>query len=287
MREIILSTETGSDMPQDIVEKYQVKVVPMHVIIDGVDHLDGNCFPVETIYDYHERTKKIPTTSAVNVDEYIKFFQDIRREHPGCVIFHFAYSSKASSTYQNALAAIQKFEDIHLIDTATATAGCVAYIIEGHKLIRQRHNPATDYHALADEVRAIAPRISCSFIPGNLEYLKAGGRVSNAAYLGATILQLKPLIEINAEGYLVATKKYRGPIEKIAERYVREFINNHDLNRETIYLIHTLGTSMDVLSKMEGAALNLGYKDCVTLRCGGAISCHSGPGSIGLAGISG
>ena len=62
-----------------------------------------------------------------------------------------------------------------------------------------------------------------SFIPGNLEYLKAGGRLSNAAYLGATILKLKPLIEI-LNGKLVATKKFRGAMSHIAEKYLNEYL---------------------------------------------------------------
>lgn len=57
MRKIILSTESGADLPESLVEKYQIQVVPMHVVMDGKDYLDGE-LPVEDVFDYHSRTKK-------------------------------------------------------------------------------------------------------------------------------------------------------------------------------------------------------------------------------------
>ncbi len=286
MREIILSTETGSDVPPDIAEKYRIQIVPMHVIMDGVDYPDGSGFPIEKIYQYYERTRKIPTTSCVNVDEYLAFFRKIREDHPDCVIMHFAYSSNASATWQAAEAAKSQMQDVYVIDTKNATGGCTAYLIAGYNLIEQKKGLTTDYAALADELSALAPRVFCAFIPGNLEFLKAGGRVSNAAYLGATILQLKPLIEIDETGTLIASKRYRGPMSKVAEHFVREFVARHDLDRETLYNIYTLGTTDDVLRGIAAIARELGFAKCIQFPVGGVITCHSGPGSIGLAGIS-
>lgn len=57
MRRIILSTESGADLPKDLVEKYQIQVVPMHVVMEGKDYLDGE-LSVEEVFDYHSRTKK-------------------------------------------------------------------------------------------------------------------------------------------------------------------------------------------------------------------------------------
>lgn len=59
MRRIILSTESGADLPGELADKYAVQVVPMHIIMDGKDYLDGS-LPVTDIYDYYDRTKKYP-----------------------------------------------------------------------------------------------------------------------------------------------------------------------------------------------------------------------------------
>lgn len=282
MREIIISTESGSDLPEKLVQKYDIKVVPMHIIMDGTSYPDGS-ISVDKIYEYHSNTKKIPTTSAVNVGEYIDFFEGIRKEHPGCVIMHLAYSSLASSTYQNAEIAIREFEDIYLIDTKNVSGGCTAHLAKTYELIQAKKDTVTDYQALADEIQSWADKVFCSFIPGNLDYLKAGGRVSNAQYLGATLLRLKPLIEI-VDGKLIASKKYRGTIEKFVDKYMEEYLEKHNVSRDRLYLMYSKGLSQIALDRMKENAIRFGFKSYEYVMTGCVISCHSGPGAIGLAG---
>lgn len=73
MTKIILSTESGADIPTDLAQVYNFKIIPMHVIMEGTDYLDGS-LPVEKIYDYYRRTKKIPSTTSTNTYEYMDFF---------------------------------------------------------------------------------------------------------------------------------------------------------------------------------------------------------------------
>src|SRR5690625_5985033 len=111
MRKIILSTESGADLPRDLADKYDVQVVPMHIVMDGKDYLDG-VLPVKDIYDYYERTKDIPSTAATNPDEYHHFFTKIKGDFPDCIIIHIGYTSKASSSFQNATIAAEYFKDL-------------------------------------------------------------------------------------------------------------------------------------------------------------------------------
>lgn len=282
MREIIISTESGSDLPESLIKKYNFKVVPMHIVMAGTDYSDGS-ISVDKIYDYHNETKKIPSTSAVNVDEYTVFFNKLREEHPDCVIMHLAYSSLASSTYQNCKIALKDFKDIYLIDTKNVSGGCTAHLIKAWEIVQKKKDSVTDYQALADEIQRWADKVFCSFIPGNLDYLKAGGRVSNAAYLGATLLQLKPLIEI-VDGQLMASKKYRGAIEKFVDKYMADYLEKHNVSRDCLYLMYSKGLSQTVLDRMKENAIRYGFKNYEYVMTGCVISCHSGPGAIGLAG---
>ena len=128
MRRIILSTESGADLPKDLVEKYQIQVVPMHVIMDGKDYLDGE-LSVEEVFDYYSRTKKIPSTAATNVQEYHDLFTKIRVDFPDSIIIHIGYTSKASASFQSALIAAEDFEDLYLIDTLNVTGGLGAIVL--------------------------------------------------------------------------------------------------------------------------------------------------------------
>jgi len=287
MREILISTESGSDLPDSLVQKYQVHVAPMHIIMNG-ESLDDGCFPIDRVFDYFDETGRIPTTSAVNEGEYIDFFHKLQADHPGCVIYHFAYSAAASSTYDHAKLALEDegFQDIYLIDTKSVSGGCTAYISEAYKLIQERRNSVSDYQALADELQAIADHIECQFIPATLAYLRAGGRVSNASYIAANILNLKPLIEIDQDGRLIATKKYRGSMRRIVDKFYRDFLDRYDCKKDTLYLMYGKGLSQEVLDRMMEIALENGFRDTQYVMTGCTISCHGGKGAMGIAAVT-
>lgn len=138
---------------------------------------------------------------------------------------------------------------------------------------------------LGQELVKIADKIECNFIPATLEYLKAGGRVSNAKALIAGILKLHPLIEINEEGVLVASKKYRGNMAKVCDKFLPEFFEKFDLNKDIIYLMYGKGLDQSVLDRMKELAFEYGFKNVEYVMTGCVISCHGGKGAIGLAGV--
>ena len=289
MPQIIISTESGSDLPQILIDRYDFRVIPMHVIMDMQSYEDGS-FPVEQVYDYYERTGKVPSTSAVNDHEYTQFWNRLREESPGCVIYHFTYSSLASSTNQSANIAVKGFQNVFVIDSVNVSGGCTAHMVASRSLIVKRIQEAEragkipDYAAIAKECQDLASRAVCHFVPGTLEYLRAGGRVSNAQYIGATLLNLKPLIEM-VGGKLVATKKYRGSIPKICDRFFTDFLGKYRLNKSCLYLMYSKGLVESTLKHMAQKALEFGLKSYEYVMTGCVISCHGGKGAIGLAGI--
>ena len=129
MKKILISTESGSDLPQELVRQHNIHVVPMHVIMDEQTYPDGS-IPVTMVYEYYQKTKKIPSTSSTNPNEYQNFFRNINEENTDCNIIHIAYSSKASSTYQNASIAAADFENVYLIDSLNVSGGEAAIIMK-------------------------------------------------------------------------------------------------------------------------------------------------------------
>ena len=281
MKKFIIVTESGADLPLDIAKAHHIHVLPMHVVMDDVDYLDGS-IPVTDVYDYYKRTKKIPTTSAINPNEYECLFQKITEKNPGCNIIHISYSSKASCTYQNALIASEDMNNIYHVDSLNVSGGEAAIVLKAVELIEK--HPDIEPADLVEKLEYFVSIARVSFIPGNLEYLKAGGRLSNAAYLGASILQLKPLIEI-VDGKLVATQKFRGGMKRIAEKYLNDFIDKHNMDREQIIFIYSLGLEDHIKQYMEESAKKKGFKKIIWVQTGCVISTHSGPGAIGIVGF--
>ncbi|WP_413363721.1 DegV family protein [Lysinibacillus sp. 3P01SB] len=281
MRRIILTTESGADLPKELAEKHHVQIVPMHIIMEGQDYLDGH-LSVKEIYNYYDRTKKIPSTSATNVHEYSEFFTGIRKEFPDSIIIHIGYTSRASASFQNALIAAEDFTDLFLIDALNVTGGLTAVVMYAADLLE--NEPSIEPAQLIEKIKSMVPKSRLAFSPGSLDFLKAGGRVSNLAYLGGALLKIKPCIEL-VDGKLVSTKKYRGNMSVVAEKLMRDYLSQYDIDRKQIYFIYSIGLSESIKQKMNEMAVQAGFENITWIQAGAMISTHSGPGGFGIAGL--
>ncbi len=283
MKRIIITTESGTDLPKERAGELGIRVIPMWVVTEGSSRPDGS-FPAGEVFTYYKKTKTVPSTSAVNPQEYIEFFRALRKEDPAADILHIAYSSKASSTFQNAAIAIEELADpgIFLADSLNVSGG-ISLICEKAVEIAGR---AEDGRAALEELENWIKRARVTFLPDSLEFLKAGGRVSNAAYLGASLLQLKPQILIQ-DGKLVASRKYRGKMQSVAVPYLEDFVKNNALDKsELLYLFSTEGFSPELMEILEKRAGEMGFQKVHRTVCGCVISCHGGPGALGIAGFT-
>ncbi|RHW43578.1 DegV family protein [Neobacillus notoginsengisoli] len=281
MRRIIISTESGADLPQDLADKYAIQVVPMHVIMDGKDYFDGS-LPVEHIYDYYERTKKIPSTAATNVHEYQELFAKIQADFPECVIVHIGYTSKASASFHSAVIASEEFENLVLIDALNVTGGLAAIVLYAAALLEKE--PSIELERFIAKIEEAVPKSRLAFIPGSLDFLRAGGRVSNIAYLGGALLKIKPVIEL-IDGKLVSTKKYRGKMSAVAEKLIHEYLSEYNINRDQLYFIYSLGLDESIKRRMDELAKEAGFENVRWIQAGAMISTHAGPGGFGIAGL--
>ncbi len=283
MEKIILTTESGSDVPQAMADELGIRIAPMHVILGSESYPDRS-IPVADVFAFFKRTKQMPTTSAVNPQEYAVFFLKLREENPDAEIIHIAYSSKASCTYQNAKIALDDLKDrrIRLIDSETVSSGIALLLWKSAQVIKS----ARSADQAEEMIRGLIRRERVSFLPDTLEYLRAGGRVSNAAYLGTSLLRLKVLINM-VDGKLVASKKYRGDMEKVSFQYLEDFVKTHSPSREAIFLFYAEGFSMSLLERLQNRCRQMGFEQVLTADIGCVISCHGGPGVMGLAAFAG
>lgn len=281
MKKIILSTESGADLPQDIVVKHNIKVVPMHIIMDDIDYLDDS-IPITDIYDYYDRTKNIPSTTSTNPNEYHNLFTEIRTEFPDSIILHVGYTSKASSSFHHACMAAENFEDIHLIDALNVSGGLTAIIMHAAKLLERE--PTIELNRLMEEIKSVIPKARFSFTPGRLDFLKAGGRVSNVAYFSGILLKIKPRIEL-IEGQLVSTKKYRGKMRDAAKKLFFDYIADYNIDRGQLFFLYSLGLKDSIMQQMDELAKEHGFENVRWMEAGTMISTHAGPGGFGVAGL--
>jgi len=92
------------------------------------------------------------------------------------------------------------------------------------------------------------------------------------------------VIEI-LDGKLVATRKFRGSMSSIAEKYLNEYLGRYNFDKGKIYLIYSLGLAEKIKMRMEDIAKGKGFKKIIWIQAGCVISTHSGPGAVGIAGF--
>jgi DegV family protein with EDD domain len=253
----------------------------MHVVFPDRDCDDGK-LDVQEVYNFFNKTKQVPKTSAVNPQEFKKFFMSIQKNVPDAQIVHIGYSSLASSTYQNAVSAAEEFDNVFLIDSRNVSGGAGALAIEAARMTVEE--PGIKAGCLVKKVKALVPKIKTCFVPDNLEYLVAGGRCSNASVLLASVFKIKPRIDI-VDGKLVATKKYRNTIDKFYNKLIDDFMENESFDLRKAYIIYTLGSSKDVLEKMRKTLLEKGFKNVELTITGSVMATHGGEGAIGISAI--
>ncbi|MGG7058972.1 DegV family protein [Clostridium nigeriense] len=282
MSNIILVAETGSDIPKDIAEEMGIFLVPMHVTMGDSTYDDGS-FPVEQICEYYNNTNKIPKTSGSSPQDFTKVFDEIHRLYPDKQILHLAYSAVTTCSYQSALIAAENRDYVTSFDTKNVSIGQAAVVIETARYLKE--NPSVNIEELLKEVRNLSEGCQMCFIPSELEYLRAGGRVSNAVFIGGKILKIHPSIEIE-NGYLVAKKKYRGKMESIVTKLIEDFDSIKNLNKKEVYLLWSIGLSEKIRRVAEDKVKQMGFEIIRWMQTGCVITSHGGPGSFGIVGFS-
>ena len=282
-KNIILVAETGSDIPREMAEQLGIYLVPMHVTMGGAI-LDDGTFPAEEVCAYYDKTGKCPTTSGSTPFDFEKALDEIHAAHPDKKILHLAYSAVTTCSYQSCIVASEGRDYIKSVDTKHVSVGQAAVVLAVKKYLDE--HPDATLEEAADYAVKVGLETKMCFIPKNLDYLRAGGRVSNASHIIGTLLSLVPCIEI-IDGKLTATKKYRGNFKKIVAKLVEEFTTANGLVKDHLYLITTPFLPKEIEEIAEETAKNLGYNNITWLRTGCVITCHGGPGAFGVVGTTG
>lgn len=282
MSKIVLLAESGSDLPPSLAHAQGIYLVPMHVTMGG-QTLDDGTFPPEEICHYYDQTGKLPKTSGCAPEDFTQIFEKIRSEHPDCQILHLAYSAVTTVSYQSARIAAQELDYVTSIDTQHVSAGQGLILLEMARYLREY--PAATMEQAVAKAEALSRKTRMCFVPDDLEYLRAGGRVSNVVALGGRLLSLHPCIEI-LDGRLLAKKKYRGKLEKVVPALIREYTQRENLDKRQITFVYSAGLPDTVRFKAELTAKLCGFGKIDWIKTGCVITTHGGPSCFGIAGFA-
>ncbi len=280
MSKIRILTDSTADLPQEIIDKYQIKVIPLSFIIEGKVYYDLVNITREEYYEKLSQLKELPTTSQPTPAEILKAYEELVTEGAEHII-SIHISSDLSGTFKGIqmAAGMMKDVDIRVLDSRTATMGlglivlAVAQAVEGGMDI--------------DEAEKFAQKVikNCDlfFLLDSLDNLQKGGRIGKAGYLVGSLLNIKPVLRLH-DGEIHAFDKVRGNREnKAVEKMVEDILNHIDKSKKVYCAIGYCDNISQARKVVEMIKPHLLCDEYVYMQIGNVVVTHVGMGAVGVA----
>ncbi len=274
MKKVVITADSAADLPKELAEKYDIKIMPMNVIVDGKIFRDGVDISPGVIFGYVEKNGEIPKTSAVSPGEYMDFFEPFLKA--GNAVVHLSFCSELSSTHRNAKLASARLGDVYALDTRNLAGGISLLAL---KACGMRDKGCTAEEIIVD-LKKLVPKARVSYLLNSIEFLRKGGRCSAAAAWGANLFSVKPCAAV-VNGKIDVIKKYRGKGKAVRLQYANEQLESDNIDFETAFIYHS-GVPEEELLTVEEMAKQAGFKQVIIAETGCMISLHSGEKAMGI-----
>ena len=274
-----LITDSTADLDESWAKDHDVEILGLHITLDGqvYETVGENRLTSDLLLERMKNGSK-PTTSQINVGQFEEAFR--RQAEAGEAVLYLAFSSVLSGTYQSAVMAremiLKEFPEatIEIVDTLAAAGG------EGYLSILAVE--ARDQGKSLEETKAmiedILPRLRTYFLVDDLYHLMRGGRLSKGSAIIGSLVNIKPLLWIEADGKLVPIAKVRG-----RKKGMREMLQlaSQDLAHSTAIVAYS--TDLDGAQALKDSLLESPAIDQVLIMpLGPVIATHVGPGTLAV-----
>ena len=273
---IKICADSTVDLSPELLEKYNIAIMPLHVSLGENDYLDGVTIQPDDIYKYYADTKKLPKSGARSTEEYKEFFREQLAEYDAVV--HFCISAEMSASYQNAYLASKDFETVYVVDSRQLSTGIGLLALDACDMVAKGLSAKEIYERALSRCDAA----KSSFIVNTLEFLYKGGRCSALAYLGANILSIKPCLEVKG-GLIGVESKPMGKYSRCVAKYcenIRKKITDPDPKR--VFVTHTKmddGLTEEVIATVKSWGL---FDEVLETTAGCTVTTHCGANTIGI-----
>ncbi len=273
-----LISDSACDMTQAEAKKLGITVLPLKTIIDGEVYLDGVTLQAPELYARLKTCKSLPTTSQITPAEFEPVFKAAAEAGDEAVVV--TISGKLSGTAQSAAVAAGEYEGrVYVVDSGSVTAGQNILLRYALRL-RDRGMSAGE---IAAELERIKSRVCLLARVDTLEYLMKGGRLSRAAGIAGTILNIKPVIAVE-NGEIKVLGKARGTRQ--SDNLLTQFVARRGVEFDLPVMLVYSGTDDTLLQSYIDGSRPLWEGHLAELpvtAIGSTIGTHAGPGAVGVA----
>lgn len=271
-------TDSACDLPSDIVEKYDIDVLPFLIYLDGEEYTDGIDITPDQVYGAI-RASHIPTTGQVPVGQILATFKKYAEQNRPCL--YLSFSSKLSGSCNTARLVAQELKNaysdfqITVVDTLSGCLGEGLIVLEAAQMAQAGVDST---QIIARVQKRSLNNVEHVFSVDDLNYLYRGGRVSYAsAFLGG-LLSVKPILHVK-DGLMVPFQKVRG--KKMAIKRIVELVKERSLGNPDQLIGISHADDPGMAAQLQALLTDvLGYRNFIVNVVGSVLGCHIGLGGV-------
>lgn len=275
MEKIYIVADSTAGVTDEMLKSCNIKILPLTIEFEGKEYKDLFEISEETLLEMLKKGDELPKTSQINPNVFFEAYKEILDE--GYKIISIHISSGLSGTYQSACLAREMFEnkeDIHIIDSKSASFGTGALIKETIKTI----NSGNNINDVVSIVEKLKEKLKLGFALDTLEYIKKGGRISSVHAAIGNLLNIKPVLYLN-DGKVEVFDKVRG--RKKALKRLAEYVMESDIDNNLTKAVGNVDSKND-MEEFKKLLINQNITDIESVKVGSVISTYTGPGTIGV-----
>ncbi|WP_105617337.1 DegV family protein [Vallitalea okinawensis] len=277
--DIQLVMDSTADLLPELVKKYQIDVLPLRVLIEDTEYVDGETITTEQVYDYMKQGI-FPKTSQVSIERIMNCFDTHLKK--GKDLIYIAFSSQLSGTYQTAVMVAEEMKEkysdrkITVIDSKGGAAATGLTVLQAALMKEAKRT----YEDIIDNVKYLSSHVEHIFTLASLEWLYKGGRLSKGQAIIGDMLKIKPILHVK-DGKIGFYKKVRGrnkSLKSIVEEVTRRM---GSFNDQIIAISHAgdLETANKVKHLIQEAT---GISKFMINNIGPTLGTHLGIGGVGV-----
>lgn len=272
---IAIVTESSCDLPKELLEKYNISVVPLRIIYPEREYSDGVDITPEEVYS--RMPKEIPSTSLPSFKDITAVYDRLRNEgYKKILSIHLSANLSGTVNLIRMIAKEYDDLDIEVIDSKNVSIGVGLLVYHAAKCIEEGMN----FKEISEQLIKFRDNVKVFFCIPVLDYLKKGGRIGLVSATIGTLMNLKPIISVNSDGKYYTHAKVRGWKNALESIYdvTRELVGDKNM----LVAVYHGAAEEDALAIKEKFASIPNVSEILFGKISPSMGVHTGPGLIGI-----
>lgn len=272
-------SDSTCDLSEELIKMYDVKILPLHVMLGEDEYEDGVNITPDEIYRWSDANKATPKTSALSITDAMEMMHECGDDGSEMVCFSISEQmSTSGNVLRMAVAELGMEDRVIVINSASLSTGVGLQVIEA-AIMAQQGKTAKEIAVYIEEIK---PYVRASFVVDTLTYLYRGGRCGGLTALAGGALKMHPQIVVR-NGAMKPEKKYRGKLSSVILNYVQDMeAQLRNARTDRVFITHS-GCDVEVIEKVYKYLEDLNiFEEILITRAGSVISSHCGPGTLGV-----